>query len=216
MNQPKEMSSEQGLIESILADAETQAGALLADAEATARGSIEQSEKEAAAIGEKILAKAKLDAEAQTIRTCAKARVEARRILLQAREKAIDGIFERIEKTLQEIRGDALRYRTSLVCLLTEAILGIGEEHVVIVVGAADKTVLDDILMEDIKKQVCERSGRTVTVELQFKDSDLGGGGIVLEPGGRVRLDNTFPRRLKETKQKLKTLIVAEIEKNCG
>lgn len=216
MIQPVDKSSEQGLVDTILADAENQVNSLLDEAGAEARAVLEQSEKEAAAIEEKILAKAKLDADAFTARTCAKARVEARRALLQAREEAIAKVLGRIEKALQDIRGDTLRYRAALMNLITEAILGIENEHVVVVLGATDMSMVDDSLLENVKNRVNERSGGPVSMELQFQDSDLGGGAIAMEPGGRVRLDNSFPQRLKEAKHKLNSLIIAEIEKNCG
>jgi len=216
MNQSRETSPEQGLVESILADADAQVTSLLADAEAAARAALEQSEKEAAAIAEEVRAKTKLDADALTVQTSAKARVEVRRTLLGAREKAIADVLTRVGKTVQEIRGDAVRYRAAMTNLLTEAILGIGEDHVVVIVGADDKAMVNDSMMEAVKKGVTERSGLAVTVDLQFEDTDLGGGGIALVPGGRVRLDNTLPHRLKEAEHQLKSRIAAEIEKNCG
>ena len=81
-------------------------------------------------------------------------------------------------------------------------------------IGAADKGIVNDGLLEDVRKRVSERSGLTVAVDLQFGEADLGGGCIAVASGGRVRLENTVPRRLTEAKRRLKSLIVAEIEKN--
>lgn len=208
--------AEQGLIESILAEARSQADALAAEAEAAAKGILDQSRGEAESLGIEIQAKAAKDARVLIDRECAKARVEVRRVLRRAREEAVNKVLGRIEKALGEIRGDAPRYRALMTGLLAEAVVGTGSREVIALVAAADREVVDEPLLEEVRKRVGDLGGNNVTIRVQFEDADLGGGCIGLEPGGRVRLDNTFPRRLKEIRRQLRLLISAEIEKNCG
>ena len=84
------------------------------------------------------------------------------------------------------------------------------------VIGAGDRAIVDEAMLEDVRKRAYEQSGRDIGLEIEFDERDLGGGCIVMERGGRLRLDNTIPGRIRETRRQLRLLIAAELEKNRG
>lgn len=216
MSETEETASEAGIIASILADADAQAAALLAEAESEARALRAEAAREAQAATTAIEAKARHDAEARATQICARARVQARRTLLHAREAAIDELLARAHAALQALRGDAGRYRSALAGLVAEAIRGIGETPVTVLLSEADRVVAQDHFWDEVRGRVRMDGGLPVEIECQFLPKDLGGGGIALSPDGRARLYNTLPQRMKEARPRLKARIALEFEERHG
>jgi len=209
-------SPERALVERILEDARRQADALEAEAASSVRMLEEQYREEVRAVEEQCAGKARHDALALRNRVLARARVDARNIVLQGREAAMKKVLARVESAIMKMRDDIAGYRTALANLLVEGILGVDSAELVAVIGAGDRAIVDEAMLEDVRKRAYEQSGRDIGLEIEFDERDLGGGCIVMERGGRLRLDNTIPGRIRETRRQLRLLIAAELEKNRG
>ncbi len=216
MNEHVVVGPEKAMIDSIVAETDARVRSLLERAEETARSEAENAKKNADKVHSEILDRARRDAAKTRSRAVASARIEARRILLRAREDAISTVVARIEGALRGMRTESARYRAALVSLLAEAILAVDEEHVKVTLSAADRAIVDGTVTQEAVRLVKEVSGREVGVDVHFEDTDLGGGCRVTSKGGRVLLDNTFARRLEEAKRHLRPLIAEELEKSRG
>lgn len=209
-------SPENILVERILEDAKRQVDALEVETEASVRALEEQYQREARAEEEAGMEKARNEAGALRSRVLARARVDARNTMLRAREAAVKKVLERLEQALLETRADTARYRAVLTNLLVEGVLGVNAGDIVVLLGSGDRVMVNDVVLEELREQVRRRSGREIEMEFEFAEKDLGGGCIVTERGGRVRLDNTIPGRFREARRQLRLLITAELEKNRG
>jgi len=204
---------EHEIVDKILADAESQAQKAIDNARRMAEAEADKARKEGRKIQDEILAQAEETAEKLQLREVSTAKIEAKRIALRAREKAIAKVFAQIEQELEEIRGDPDQYRLSLGNLATEAVMGVGEPEVVLRVSRADKALVDDAFIDDVRRRVGERSGGSVKVDVRVEPTDMGGGCVARSKEGRIVFDNTFRRRLGSAKPRLRSLIVKELMK---
>ena len=142
--------------------------------------------------------------------------MEAGRLVLQAREDAINSLFKRIEDRVRDIPNDIAEYRIALTNLLTEAITAIGTEVVSVYLSVTDRDLANEIMLEQVKRRVHENTHRTVTVSLHYTDHTYVPGCIATSEDGHVRLDNTLERRLVEARRRLRPQIVDRMEKSLG
>ncbi|MBI5093446.1 MAG: hypothetical protein HZB26_13525 [Candidatus Hydrogenedentes bacterium] len=205
---------EQAMVDSIRWDAESQARLLVENAEGVARTELENASREAEVALTESRARAERDAAKLKARSLANARLEARRILMRARDEGVRNVLTLVERSLKDIKSDPARYRRALVYLMSEAIEGVAEKNVAITLGAADRGLVDDVLMDEVKSRTNQRLGFDIEADLRFDDGDLGGGCVAASLGGRVRLDNTFARRLTEAKTHIGPSIIDEIGKS--
>lgn len=161
-----------------------------------------------------ILAKADETARKVRARAIATANVEAQRILLRAREAAVDAVVLRIAQALQVLREDSPQYRACLAGLAAEAVQAIGEAHVHLFISGADQDLADTAFVESLQAVLRERLGRELVLSLDFSRADLGGGCMAASLDGRVVFDNTFSKRLERMRSRLRTSIVKEMTKS--
>jgi vacuolar-type H+-ATPase subunit E/Vma4 len=211
MSEQVTITPEQQIVAAIRADAESQARAIIEKANDAAKLETDEATRAAGAAEARVLALAGRDAARITAKALASAHVDARRILLQAREKAIETALALVAAELERIRTNPTQYRQALQRLLFEAVLGLNGERVVVTMGATDKDMVDPVMLEEIRKLVREACGRNVVIELRFDARDLGGGCVATTQADRIRLDNTFSRRLQESKKQLKSMVIAEL-----
>jgi vacuolar-type H+-ATPase subunit E/Vma4 len=202
---------EHEIVEKILADAQSQAQQAIGNAGKVAEAEAEKARKEGQKIQAEILAQAEDKVEKLKLREVSTANIEAKRIALTAREKAISKVFAQIEQELEDIKKDPDQYRRSLGNLAADAILGVGEPEVVLKVSRADKALVDDAFIDDVRRRVSERSGAQPKVDVEFEPADMGGGCVARSKEGRIVFDNTFRRRLGNMRPRLRSLIVKEL-----
>lgn len=110
------------------------------------------------------------------------AKMERRRAIAAAREEAIDAVFDRAQDALGTLRSNA-DYPRSFSALLDEALAAASDPSAVLV----------DPLDEALAEQELKRRSLDLEVRPQLATA---GGLIVLDRGGRTRMDNTYERRL--------------------
>ena len=199
------------IIEKILADAESQVQQAIGNAKKTAEAESEKAGREGQKIQAEILAQAGERAQKLKLREVAIAKIEAKRILLRAREEAVSKVFAQIEEELRAIKQEPDQYRRSLRKLATEAILGVGVPEVVLKVSQADEVFVDGAFIDDVRRRVSERSGGSVKVDVKVEPTEMGGGCVASSTDGRIVFDNTFRRRLESMKPRLRSSIVKEL-----
>lgn len=201
------------MLKSIVADADAQIQAILTQASAAAAAESVKAAEEASATRAEILARtdekiAKLNAREQAL-----AKSEAKRIELSAREAAIATVLERIQSELSALRADPETYRRSLQLLAVESVQGIAEPQVKLRFAAADQALVNSAFLDAVNAGVQARMGHNCAVHVAFDLADAGGGCTAESVSGHIIFDNTFARRLEQTKRSLRTAIVREAAK---
>ncbi|BFZ58584.1 V-ATPase V1 sector subunit E [Savitreella phatthalungensis] len=118
--------------------------------------------------------------------------------VLQARQAAVDDIFEQARKSLAEISKDAKSYEDLLSRLILQGLLKIMGKKVTVSARENDYDVVKKAI-ESAKKSFKDKSGIDADVSID-EDSPLpeksAGGVIVKANKGTIRCDNTLEGRL--------------------
>ena len=207
MTEDKGTNPEGAITEKILADAQAQARKLVDNAGRSAEAESRKTEREIAKIEEDIRAGWDAKVEKLRMREVSTARVEARRIILNAREEAVKRVFAEIGQGLEHLRTDPGRYRESLRNLAAEALTAIGGGEAVLRICERDSAVAGEAFAQDLGTYL-GRTGEGPRFRIEYEGRDNGGGCIASSPDGRIVFDNTFGRRLERLRSELRALII--------
>jgi len=199
------------MVNSILADAEAQVAKILAEAKVTADAELSKADEEANAVRADLLNRATEKAKRLCSREQALATVEARRSDLRAREAAVQKVFELTLAELAVLHASPQAYRESLMFLASEALRGISEPHVRLSFADADRAVVDPPFLEALQAEMLKRLSSTPKIEVSFDLPDPRGGCIAKSPSGHVTFDNTYTQRFERAKRSLRTAILKEV-----
>lgn len=211
MNLHDAPSPEEKMVEKILQEGESQAKRLLDNARRTEAAELRKAEGEAEKVRAEILHQATAKAKALRSKEVASANVQAKRVLLRAREDAISGVFATLEQKLARLRDNPEEYRRALLALAIEAVSGVGASEVRLKIDEADRTLVDQTFVEQIAKGVADRTGGEATIKIETDAAVSGGGCVAMSADGRVVLDNSFGRRLERAKPELRSVIANEV-----
>lgn len=215
MSSPTGDIAERAIIDRILADARTQAGQTVAQAEADAQRLLAEAAGEAEAAAAAIVTAAEREAAQIEAKAAALARMEARRAGLQALEDAIEGLVTEVGRMALNLRADVPQYRRVLVSLVVECLRTVDAPGTTLTFGVADKPLIEDGVVREAQQALGDGASEC-GVQVQYVDRDLGGGCVAASPCGRIRLDNTLPRRLAESRTRLRTLLAKELGGSGG
>jgi vacuolar-type H+-ATPase subunit E/Vma4 len=204
------------IISKILGDGRSRADHILDNARRTAEAEKRKAEAEAAKVRKDILDKATQKAVAMTSKEVAGAHIEAKRMLLRAREHAIAGVFDTMRGALDLVHQDTPRYRSALVNLAAEAVRAIQDNQVTVVLGKEDEALAGADLADEISRRLAPEGQVGVSVEIVVDPLVVGGGCVARSKDSRVIFDNTFSRRLARLKPSLRATIVSEVLKSDG
>jgi V/A-type H+-transporting ATPase subunit E len=213
MTQMEGTGPEAAITDKIIADAREQAGKLIRNAGRGAAAEEKKTEREIEKIEQDVRAGWEARVEKIRMREVSTARIESRRILLNAREEAVARMFTEIEEGLSRLREDRERYRESLLNLAAEAVTAIGGGGVVLKFGEGDRGVADEAFLGEIRSRV-EGAAPGTDFRAEFTDGDPGGGCIATSPDGRIVFDNTLLWRLERMRPAIRAKIVEELAKN--
>jgi vacuolar-type H+-ATPase subunit E/Vma4 len=213
MTQPEGTPPDAAITEKIIADAREQAEKLIRNAGVGAAAEQKKTEREIERIEQGARAGWDLRVEKIRMSEISTARIESRRILLDAREKAVSGLFAEIEEGLGCLREDRRRYRESLVVLAVEAVTAIGGSGVVLKFGETDRDIVDEAFLGEVRSGV-EGGAAGTDFTVEFADGEMGGGCVAASPDGRIVLDNTLGRRLEEMRPAIRATIVKELARD--
>jgi vacuolar-type H+-ATPase subunit E/Vma4 len=216
MNREAGSSPEEEIVEKILNDGEAQAARVIDGARRSETAEKRKAQGEVEKLRKEVLAQAESKARALRSKEIASAKIEAKRLLLRAREEAVSKVFTAVEREVAKIRENREEYRRVLISLAVEAISAVGGSRVILRIDENDRALMDDAHVEQIIQGVAKRTGGKITVNLESDPVLHGGGCVAASADGRVIFDNSFRRRLERMKPELRSVIAKEVLKANG
>ncbi len=204
------------IIESILSDADAQASRIIESAENAARAAREKARIEGERGRDESLAKARERCAKLYAQELATARIEAKRLLLAAREDVAERVLGQLEERLDAVRRSPETYARSLRNLAVEAVAAIGQPEVVVRISPADAALVGDSFASEVASDSRAAAAGVSSVTLQLEACDLGGGCIAQSPDGRVVYDNTYRTRMQRKRRELRAMIVRDVMNSHG
>ena len=172
------------IIERIKKDSEKEINHILKEAEKQATSIIEDAEKEAKLESEKILADGKHQASNIKKIIVSKASQDAKREIMNAREKIIEECFTKAHHKLSTL--DKTEYRKVVTKLIEDGRKKLGGQCNVLV-------------SRDIDREIAENMGIKVIGKVE-----TAGGAIIKSSDGRITLDYTFDGILNRKKSEIR------------
>jgi vacuolar-type H+-ATPase subunit E/Vma4 len=216
MSEPLNSTPEEGMVEKILADAQSEADRAIKNAGRSVEAERRKSEAEAEKARQEILERVRRKVEKLKSKETASAQIESKRLLLKAREQAISGILDRIGRELQAVREDRSRYTRALSRLATEAVAAVDLPQVVLRLAPQDAALLEESFAREVTADVKALAGKDIEIRVETGTEDglASGGCIAASEDGRIIFDNTFKRRLERMRPELRSMIVKEVLKD--
>lgn len=206
-----EIAPESVMVEKMLSDARSEADRIIEKARFALESGQKRAEIEAEKIRKDMRARKMGQIEKIRKREISLARMEARRTLLNAREKLISIAYESIRRRLSDMRREPI-YRESLLNLSSEAIKSVGADRVILRFSNLDQNVVDQGFLDELLKRIDKR----IEVEVRMDLSDEKAGCIAVSGDQRVVFDNTYDARMKRLERTLRARIVEELRKQDG
>lgn len=119
--------------------------------------------------------------------------------VLAQRDESLGEIFDAAEDSLKELTKDKSKYKSLLVGLIEEAALELLEPTVTIKSKKGDLSLVKEAAVEAAKKYT-DLSGRAIKItvdESDYLSDNLAGGVSILDPSGKIEINNTLEERLK-------------------
>lgn len=189
------------LCHAILSQAREQAQEHLRQAQERVSAIHEQAEKEALTAKDAILEETRRGLALEKQRALAAAELEVRQQALKRREEQIAQVFEAAGRRLEELRRSTA-YSEVLRLLIREAAETLGNRELLVSVVPEDAAALSQGLLDQIARELGAEALR-----LGAPAVGGGGGAIVSDSSGRMRVDNTFAQRLERSKDLLRSAV---------
>ncbi|HOI40696.1 MAG TPA: V-type proton ATPase subunit E [Methanobacterium sp.] len=192
------------IVSSIISDAQIKAESILAEVEKEKESILSEGEAQAVAEKEKILENAEKQANMRYQQIISEAKMNSRRMELEAREEIIEEAFQKAEEKLKEIASsDASEYKTSLEKVITEAGVEIGGGDLVIFVKESDITKIKGSL-PSIENSISGKTNTPTKLEIGENINTIGGV-IVKTKNGEIEVNNTIEARMLRFKKSLRS-----------
>ena len=194
------------IVSSIMSDAQIKAESILAEAEKEKEAIISEGNEKAAAEKEKILENADKQAKMRYQQIISEAKMNSRRMELEAREEVIEEAFSKAEEKLKEIASsDAAEYKASLEKVITEAGTEIGGGDMLVLVKESDVSKLKGSL-PSIEKSISDKTGTPTKLEMGENINTIGGA-IIRTKNGEIEVNNTIEARMLRFKKSLRSKV---------
>ena len=177
----------ENLLERIQQEAAAQAEQVRKEASAERDAILEEAKAQAAAAAQKILDDASRAAKATEERARASGELEARKLILAAKQGLIGQALEETVRTLAEMPDES--YRGVLSRMLVRSAQGLGGGDIEVIVSDEDRGRVTPAFLASVSDQG-ELGGR-VTFRLS-EESRATGGGFILRKG-KIESNGTFP-----------------------
>jgi len=192
------------IVSSIMSDAQIKAESILAEAEKENDSILSEGNVEAAAEKEKILENAEKLAKMRYQQIISEAKMNSRRMELEAREEVIEEAFSKAEEKLKEIAfSDATEYKASLEKVITEAGTEIGGGDLIVHVKESDMAKIKGNLPA-IEKNISDQTGTPTKLEMGDNINTIGGA-VLKTKNGEIEVNNTIEARMLRFKKSLRS-----------
>jgi V/A-type H+-transporting ATPase subunit E len=199
-----DMSGADKIVSSIMSDAQIKAESIIEEAENKSISILKEGEGQAVLEKERILENAEKQSQMRYQQIISEAKMNSRRMELEAREKIIEEAFQKAEEKLKRIASsDAPEYKASLEKVITEAGVEIGGGNLVVLVKKEDETKISSSIPA-IEKSISEKSGAATKLEMGENILNMGGA-IVKTKNGEIEVNNTIEARMLRFKKSLRS-----------
>jgi vacuolar-type H+-ATPase subunit E/Vma4 len=189
-----------GIAKEVLEDVEKEAESIILEAGSQAEKILEEAEKEAKERYMSIVKEGEERIEAERKEKTILFEIEAKNRLLQAQEKVIDEVFEKVLSRLREY-ASTQEYQDCLSRLIVDACKKMSANKLIIQLNQNDFSIMTE---EKLKKL-----SKALGVKLVKSDKPISivGGVIVKSSDGKIVVNNTFENRLNMLKSNLRVKI---------
>jgi V/A-type H+-transporting ATPase subunit E len=194
------------IVQRIREDSETQRKEILAEAQKKADEILAEAQKKAEALRRGILTKGSRETEMEKQRIIANAKLRERKLLLDAKEEAIQEAFGKAEERLRQARSEK-EYSDALKRVIGEAIRSLGGGEVEVLTREDDAQRLKNGLLDEISRELKAELKAPLQITLSEETIETMGGAIVRSRNGKVEVDNTFETRLERSREDLRAKV---------
>ncbi len=192
------------IVSSIMSDAQIKADSVLSEAEKEKESILSEGEAQAVVEKEKILENAEKQAQMRYQQIISEAKMNSRRMELEAREEIIEEAFQKAEEKLKEIASsDASEYKASLEKVITEAGTEIGGGDLIVLVKESDKAKIQGSLPA-IAKNISDKTSNPTKLEMGENITTIGGA-VLKTKNGEIEVNNTIEARMLRFKKSLRS-----------
>ena len=192
------------IVSSIISEAQIKANSIDEEAEKESKSILEEGGKIALLEKEKILEDGKKQSTMRYQQIISEAKMNSRRMGLDAREEIIEESFKQAEKKLKSVASsDSVEYKESLNQIIIEAAFEIGGGNLIVSVKQEDVAKLKESL-SSIEMDVKEKTGNETKLEIGDNINTIGGA-VVKTENGEIEVNNTIEARLLRFKKSLRS-----------
>lgn len=202
---------ESGIVDKILSDARSEANRIIERAQSALDSERRKAEIEASKVRDEIVGRKVEQIEKIRKREISIARMEAKRILLNAREKLISIVLEGVKQRLSRLRQEPV-YREALLNLALEAVGSIGGDRLILRFSKSDQKIVVNDFLDDLVRRI----GGKPEIEVRMDLDDDQAGCMAVSPDQRVIFDNTFDARIRRFEQVVRARIAEELQGQDG
>jgi len=190
------------IIDKILDDARKNSQEIISHAQEQAQEKIDAAKKRGKSKKNRIVEEAIKTSEQEKKRSIAEAKIKARTIILESKEKLIQEAFEVAEKEIETI-SKRKNYPEILKKTVRDTCVEMGGGELEIIARADDKGILEKEL-KNLQKEV---SKATKDSSLKLSASNVNPGVIIRNTEGGVEIDSTFKNRLELLRPELRLAV---------
>jgi vacuolar-type H+-ATPase subunit E/Vma4 len=207
------MSDSQPLLSGIAQDAESEARHIVEEARQAAAERKAAAESQIAGILEEARRKAAGQAENLRRQMVSSAKMEAKRIGLKERERAIQIVLEQARERLARLL-ESPEYREVLVGWIVEAAIGLGLPEAKVNASVRELELIDEALLGEAETRVLELTGRKVHLIRADGQPLLAQGVVLIGRDGRLQFNNQVTTRLLRLQTKIRKIIYETLWKS--
>ena len=192
------------IVSSILNDAQIKADSVSEEAEKKSISILTEGEKIALMEKNHILEDGKKQSNMKYQQIISEAKMNSRRMGLDAREEVIEESFKKAEEKLKEIAfSESVEYKESLNEIITEAAQEIGGGEMIISLKQEDVPKIKDSI-PSIEADLKDKTGNETKIEIGDNINTMGGA-ILKTKNGDIEVNNTIEARLLRFKKSLRS-----------
>ena len=192
------------IVSSILNDAQIKANSVSEEAEKESISILTEGENIALMEKNHILEDGKKQSNMKYQQIISEAKMNSRRMGLDAREEVIEESFKKAEEKLKEIAfSESAEYKESLIEIIKEAGIEIGGGELIVSLKQEDLAKIKDS-MPAVEADLKDKTGNETKIEIGDNINTIGGA-ILKTKNGDIEVNNTIEARLLRFKKSLRS-----------
>ncbi len=194
----------QDIIHKIELETQTKIKEILSSAKEEERNILANAESEAKKIKEKMLKNGEEELAEKKRRQLTAATLEARRMLLEEKQKIVSEVYEEVQKKLENLSPN--EYQKLIRKLILEAANGSEE----VIIAEKDKSKIDTDFLKDLNRELAKKGKKPLLFSPVTQNIS---GGFILR-SGKLEINSSFPALLKSLREKTEFQVIRELFSN--